>query len=199
MLVMYLSLYFLFLVILADSGSGPSQPKTVLEALEQRMAKYKEAFTQAKASGDDRKARMHDRIAKVNKCIKIKTETEKVFTPDVCICTLNVIIKLCKMYQFITLCIVEIPPRSRWQSVAHFSHELVDLRFTRKWMILYLSSLIHSNTSLPSVLIKQVEQSITMNFQSHQVSSCLENQFELRLSLHYAYAFEFEEFRCKTM
>nr|XP_055058525.1 coiled-coil and C2 domain-containing protein 1B isoform X2 [Misgurnus anguillicaudatus] len=48
----------------ADSGSGPAEPKTVLEALEQRMAKYKEAFTQAKASGDDRKARMHDRIAK---------------------------------------------------------------------------------------------------------------------------------------
>uniref|UniRef100_A0A8C1XKL7 Coiled-coil and C2 domain-containing protein 1B n=1 Tax=Cyprinus carpio TaxID=7962 RepID=A0A8C1XKL7_CYPCA len=48
----------------ADSGSGPAQPQTVLEALEQRMAKYKEAFTQAKASGDERKARMHDRIAK---------------------------------------------------------------------------------------------------------------------------------------
>ncbi|XP_050982542.1 coiled-coil and C2 domain-containing protein 1B isoform X2 [Labeo rohita] len=48
----------------ADSVSGPAQPQTVLEALEQRMAKYKEAFTQAKASGDDRKARMHDRIAK---------------------------------------------------------------------------------------------------------------------------------------
>ncbi|XP_052470021.1 coiled-coil and C2 domain-containing protein 1B [Carassius gibelio] len=48
----------------ADSGSGPARPQTVLEALEQRMAKYKEAFTQAKASGDERKARMHDRIAK---------------------------------------------------------------------------------------------------------------------------------------
>ncbi|XP_056116742.1 coiled-coil and C2 domain-containing protein 1B isoform X1 [Rhinichthys klamathensis goyatoka] len=47
-----------------DSVSGSAQPKTVLEALEQRMAKYKEAFTQAKASGDERKARMHDRIAK---------------------------------------------------------------------------------------------------------------------------------------
>uniref|UniRef100_A0A672QFU9 Coiled-coil and C2 domain-containing protein 1B n=1 Tax=Sinocyclocheilus grahami TaxID=75366 RepID=A0A672QFU9_SINGR len=48
----------------ADSISGPTQPQTVLDALEQRMAKYKEAFTQAKASGDERKARMHDRIAK---------------------------------------------------------------------------------------------------------------------------------------
>lgn len=48
----------------ADSVSGTARPKTVLEALEQRMAKYKEAFTQAKASGDERKARMHDRIAK---------------------------------------------------------------------------------------------------------------------------------------
>ncbi|XP_043119747.1 coiled-coil and C2 domain-containing protein 1B isoform X3 [Puntigrus tetrazona] len=47
-----------------DSVSGPAQPQTVLEALEQRMAKYKEAFTQAKAGGDERKARMHDRIAK---------------------------------------------------------------------------------------------------------------------------------------
>uniref|UniRef100_A0A9J7ZNM0 Coiled-coil and C2 domain-containing protein 1B n=1 Tax=Cyprinus carpio carpio TaxID=630221 RepID=A0A9J7ZNM0_CYPCA len=48
----------------ADSVSGPAQPQTVLDALEQRMAKYKEAFTQAKAGGDERKARMHDRIAK---------------------------------------------------------------------------------------------------------------------------------------
>ncbi|KAA0719048.1 Coiled-coil and C2 domain-containing protein 1B [Triplophysa tibetana] len=54
----------------ADSLSGLAQPKTVLEALEQRMAKYKEAFTQAKSSGDDRKARMHDRIAKVYKSIQ---------------------------------------------------------------------------------------------------------------------------------
>lgn len=48
----------------AENASGPTQPNTVLEALEQRMAKYKEAFTQAKASGDERKSRMHDRIAK---------------------------------------------------------------------------------------------------------------------------------------
>lgn len=45
--------------------SVPAAPKNVLEALEQRRAKYVEASTQAKASGDDRKARMHDRIAKV--------------------------------------------------------------------------------------------------------------------------------------
>ncbi|XP_024137181.1 coiled-coil and C2 domain-containing protein 1B [Oryzias melastigma] len=44
--------------------SAPSAPKDVLEALEQRRAKYEEASAQAKASGDDRKARMHDRIAK---------------------------------------------------------------------------------------------------------------------------------------
>uniref|UniRef100_A0A8C3B435 Coiled-coil and C2 domain-containing protein 1B n=1 Tax=Cyclopterus lumpus TaxID=8103 RepID=A0A8C3B435_CYCLU len=43
---------------------APSAPKDVLEALEQRRAKYVEASNQAKASGDDRKARMHDRIAK---------------------------------------------------------------------------------------------------------------------------------------
>uniref|UniRef100_A0A669F5S0 Coiled-coil and C2 domain containing 1B n=1 Tax=Oreochromis niloticus TaxID=8128 RepID=A0A669F5S0_ORENI len=45
-------------------GQVPSAPKDVLEALEQRRAKYMEASAQAKASGDDRKARMHDRIAK---------------------------------------------------------------------------------------------------------------------------------------
>uniref|UniRef100_A0A672U5A8 Coiled-coil and C2 domain-containing protein 1B n=1 Tax=Strigops habroptila TaxID=2489341 RepID=A0A672U5A8_STRHB len=42
------------------------QPKTVLEALQQRLEKYKSAAAQAKASGDDRKGRMHERIAKVN-------------------------------------------------------------------------------------------------------------------------------------
>ncbi|NXM32385.1 C2D1B protein, partial [Oxyruncus cristatus] len=40
------------------------QPKTVLEALQQRLDKYKAAAAQAKASGDERKGRMHDRIAK---------------------------------------------------------------------------------------------------------------------------------------
>ncbi|XP_039999794.1 coiled-coil and C2 domain-containing protein 1B isoform X2 [Xiphias gladius] len=44
--------------------SAPAAPKDVLEALEQRRDKYVEASAQAKASGDDRKARMHDRIAK---------------------------------------------------------------------------------------------------------------------------------------
>lgn len=47
------------------ASSAPSAPRDVLEALEQRRAKYEEASSQAKASGDDRKARMHDRIAKV--------------------------------------------------------------------------------------------------------------------------------------
>ncbi|XP_019130084.2 coiled-coil and C2 domain-containing protein 1B isoform X2 [Larimichthys crocea] len=42
----------------------PAAPKDALEALEQRRAKYMEASSQAKANGDDRKARMHDRIAK---------------------------------------------------------------------------------------------------------------------------------------
>lgn len=48
----------------AAAAPAPSAPKDVLEALEQRRAKYMEASAQAKASGDDRKARMHDRIAK---------------------------------------------------------------------------------------------------------------------------------------
>nr|DBA17934.1 TPA: hypothetical protein GDO54_016237 [Pyxicephalus adspersus] len=37
---------------------------TVLQALQQRMDRYKSAAQQAKASGDDRKARMHERIVK---------------------------------------------------------------------------------------------------------------------------------------
>uniref|UniRef100_A0A8B9FRU3 Coiled-coil and C2 domain-containing protein 1B n=1 Tax=Amazona collaria TaxID=241587 RepID=A0A8B9FRU3_9PSIT len=46
------------------SISSLQQPKTVLEALQQRLEKYKSAAAQAKASGDDRKGRMHERIAK---------------------------------------------------------------------------------------------------------------------------------------
>uniref|UniRef100_UPI00398EFF26 coiled-coil and C2 domain-containing protein 1B isoform X2 n=1 Tax=Pristiophorus japonicus TaxID=55135 RepID=UPI00398EFF26 len=42
----------------------PSTPKDVLEALQQRMEKYKTAAAQAKTDGNDRKARMHERIAK---------------------------------------------------------------------------------------------------------------------------------------
>lgn len=45
---------------------APSSHGSALEALEQRRAKYVEASNQAKASGDDRKARMHDRISKVS-------------------------------------------------------------------------------------------------------------------------------------
>ncbi|KAM4557537.1 coiled-coil and C2 domain-containing protein 1B [Fundulus diaphanus] len=48
----------------APGAAAPSAPRDVLEALEQRRVKYAEASNQAKASGDDRKARMHDRIAK---------------------------------------------------------------------------------------------------------------------------------------
>ncbi|XP_060940186.1 coiled-coil and C2 domain-containing protein 1B isoform X2 [Limanda limanda] len=48
----------------AAASSVPAPPRDVLEALEQRRAKYVEASAQAKAAGDDRKARMHDRIAK---------------------------------------------------------------------------------------------------------------------------------------
>uniref|UniRef100_H3AVE0 Coiled-coil and C2 domain-containing protein 1B n=1 Tax=Latimeria chalumnae TaxID=7897 RepID=H3AVE0_LATCH len=45
----------------------PSAPAAsdVLEALQQRLEKYKSAAAQAKAAGDDRKGRMHERIAKV--------------------------------------------------------------------------------------------------------------------------------------
>ncbi|XP_009976359.1 PREDICTED: coiled-coil and C2 domain-containing protein 1B [Tauraco erythrolophus] len=47
-----------------EAPGSLQQPKTVLEALQQRLEKYKSAAAQAKASGDDRKGRMHERIAK---------------------------------------------------------------------------------------------------------------------------------------
>ncbi|XP_048671349.1 coiled-coil and C2 domain-containing protein 1B isoform X2 [Marmota marmota marmota] len=43
---------------------APAEPQTVLDALQQRLNKYREAGIQARASGDERKARMHERIAK---------------------------------------------------------------------------------------------------------------------------------------
>ncbi|KAM5238398.1 coiled-coil and C2 domain-containing protein 1A [Ctenodactylus gundi] len=43
---------------------APPPPRTLLEALEQRMERYQAAAAQAKAKGDQRKARMHERIVK---------------------------------------------------------------------------------------------------------------------------------------
>uniref|UniRef100_A0A8C5KPZ4 Coiled-coil and C2 domain containing 1B n=1 Tax=Jaculus jaculus TaxID=51337 RepID=A0A8C5KPZ4_JACJA len=43
---------------------APAEPQTVLDALQQRLNKYREAGVQARASGNERKARMHERIAK---------------------------------------------------------------------------------------------------------------------------------------
>nr|XP_048309298.1 coiled-coil and C2 domain-containing protein 1B isoform X3 [Myodes glareolus] len=43
---------------------APAEPKTVLDALQQRLNRYREAGIQARASGNERKARMHERIAK---------------------------------------------------------------------------------------------------------------------------------------
>lgn len=61
-------------------------PKTILDALEQRMAKYKETCDQAKANSDERKARMYDRIVKVTdhmtqllQCSSVHTR-QRVFT-----------------------------------------------------------------------------------------------------------------------
>uniref|UniRef100_A0A8C5C1T0 C2 domain-containing protein n=1 Tax=Gadus morhua TaxID=8049 RepID=A0A8C5C1T0_GADMO len=70
--LIFISHFFAFalcLVPAAAQAAGPptappTAPRDVLEALEQRRAKYAEASAQAKAGGDDRKARMHDRIAK---------------------------------------------------------------------------------------------------------------------------------------
>ncbi|XP_041336374.1 coiled-coil and C2 domain-containing protein 1A-like [Pyrgilauda ruficollis] len=46
-------------------ASSPEAPRDVREALEQRMERYRVAAGQARASGDARKARMHERILKV--------------------------------------------------------------------------------------------------------------------------------------
>lgn len=53
---------------LLATSSGPEvpqPPRSLLEALEQRMERYHVAAAQAKAKGDQRKARMHERIVKV--------------------------------------------------------------------------------------------------------------------------------------
>ncbi|XP_030401706.1 coiled-coil and C2 domain-containing protein 1A isoform X2 [Gopherus evgoodei] len=48
----------------APAAELPSPPRDMLEALQQRMERYKTASAQAKSKGDDRKARMHERIVK---------------------------------------------------------------------------------------------------------------------------------------
>ncbi|XP_077701051.1 coiled-coil and C2 domain-containing protein 1B isoform X1 [Canis aureus] len=51
----------------SDTPAAPvvaAEPPTVLDALQQRLNKYLEAGIQARGSGDERKARMHERIAK---------------------------------------------------------------------------------------------------------------------------------------
>ncbi|XP_069837713.1 coiled-coil and C2 domain-containing protein 1B [Dendropsophus ebraccatus] len=45
-------------------AATPAPASSVLQALQQRMERYKSAAQQAKANGDDRKARMHERIVK---------------------------------------------------------------------------------------------------------------------------------------
>ncbi|XP_052655704.1 LOW QUALITY PROTEIN: coiled-coil and C2 domain-containing protein 1A [Harpia harpyja] len=49
---------------LSPKTDVPPPPRDVLEALQQRMERYKTAAAQAKSKGDDRKARMHERIVK---------------------------------------------------------------------------------------------------------------------------------------
>ncbi|XP_032636241.1 coiled-coil and C2 domain-containing protein 1A isoform X2 [Chelonoidis abingdonii] len=48
----------------APAAELPPPPRDMLEALQQRMERYKTASAQAKSKGDDRKARMHERIVK---------------------------------------------------------------------------------------------------------------------------------------
>ncbi|XP_048377723.1 coiled-coil and C2 domain-containing protein 1A isoform X2 [Stegostoma tigrinum] len=49
---------------LTASSAIPPPPKDLMEALQQRMDKYKSAAAQAKNAQNDRKARMHERIVK---------------------------------------------------------------------------------------------------------------------------------------
>ncbi|KAI5935540.1 Coiled-coil and C2 domain-containing protein 1A [Manis javanica] len=49
---------------LPSTSEAPPPPRTLLEALEQRMERYHVAAAQAKTKGDQRKARMHERIVK---------------------------------------------------------------------------------------------------------------------------------------
>ncbi|XP_064293317.1 coiled-coil and C2 domain-containing protein 1A isoform X3 [Phalacrocorax carbo] len=49
---------------LSPPADVPPAPRDALEALQQRMERYKTAAAQAKSKGDDRKARMHERIVK---------------------------------------------------------------------------------------------------------------------------------------
>ncbi|NXW11626.1 C2D1A protein, partial [Fregetta grallaria] len=53
----------LFLLV-SPKTDVPPAPRDALEALQQRMERYKAAAAQAKSKGDDRKARMHERIVK---------------------------------------------------------------------------------------------------------------------------------------
>ncbi|XP_065511132.1 coiled-coil and C2 domain-containing protein 1A isoform X2 [Caloenas nicobarica] len=46
------------------ASEAPAAPRDTLEALEQRMERYRAAAAQAKGKGDERKARMHERIVK---------------------------------------------------------------------------------------------------------------------------------------
>ncbi|XP_059689021.1 coiled-coil and C2 domain-containing protein 1A [Gavia stellata] len=48
----------------SPAADVPAAPRDMLEALQQRMERYKMAAAQAKSKGDDRKARMHERIVK---------------------------------------------------------------------------------------------------------------------------------------
>uniref|UniRef100_A0A4W3GQU9 Coiled-coil and C2 domain-containing protein 1B n=1 Tax=Callorhinchus milii TaxID=7868 RepID=A0A4W3GQU9_CALMI len=63
----FLSLHVLCVVcsdLAAVCERVPPPPRDVMEALQQRMDKYKSAAAQAKGEGNDRKARMHERIVK---------------------------------------------------------------------------------------------------------------------------------------
>ncbi|XP_036749121.2 coiled-coil and C2 domain-containing protein 1B isoform X2 [Manis pentadactyla] len=54
-------------VMAPSSPAAPvasAEPQTVLDVLQQRLTRYQEAGIQARGSGDERKARMHERIAK---------------------------------------------------------------------------------------------------------------------------------------
>lgn len=66
-----------------------SAPRSVAEALQQRMDKYREAAESAKSKGDDRKARMHQRIVKVTHA-KSHICLKKIYLfNNFCVCVLH--------------------------------------------------------------------------------------------------------------
>ncbi len=69
--------------------SALSAPRSVAEALQQRLDKYREAAESAQSKGDDRKARMHQRIVKVTHAMTHLNKNRCRFINLSCVCVLD--------------------------------------------------------------------------------------------------------------